>query len=310
MKTIFFSATKGSMKDESFYDMVYKIAFTLSNLKCLQMATYLDYYKRTVYLIMTELNLYGFKRCSALTDRKSYMLLDNVNLEFMAKDSKTIRTDIIDLLAIPTSHDEKVQYEYHFDLELIYTKFVSISKVVIKFKENIKFFWEGGVRSLEEIFIQVMSPITLQPHLLYEVYENILKFFCVAFYLEIKNSFNCIKSMNKNRVKDFNKIFLKFSIEKFPTSMRSVVTDLKNEARIPDIDDKTSLRHCKHWNPKKFLMGMNEWSITVIEPEKKCTGLSVSCFSGDNKAYDNSIFNLNDINIQLDIVSKYILLII
>lgn len=289
--------------DDDFRDTLYNTAITLTNLKCSEMGVkYLDSYLRPVYLIMAELNHYGFIYHNAIPDRKSFMLFDNVDSK-TAINVEDIKTGVSDLLNINTGLVGDIQSDVCVSLYFMYTNFLKESDVFNKFKNKITFYWKGGVTSLEEVYTHATSSITLSPHTLFRFYEFLLKFYCVAFYHEINQFYIDLKAVNKSRIVKFEQCLDEFSKIYLPEKMKPLVENLINDAKstLNEADCSGNT-----WHPDNILTAItNEWLI-VTEPTRKISFKShFRKFGNDKDVLEIDIYNLENIYTELkDIVEN------
>lgn len=291
-----------TVKDKDFFNIVSNVAYILTNFKCLEMGEFPDNFKRPVYLIMTELSMYGYEHYSILPNRKSYMLFNNVELGKIDNE-EFVYNEIIQFFK---NSGVKLPSDDRFNLKLIYTNIVQTSEIIVKFKKKIKFYWKGGLKSLDEMFIHAMSPITLNYRYLYEIHENVLKFFSVAFYLQVKKFYKDTKSINEERIKNFNECVNNFEVSSFPYKIRTLVNSLKNNAIIP-LTVSYGKFSSKNWCPEKFLTAITDEWLVVVEDESRKMNISIPCFHNEENDFKENITYLEKINSELKKAVNYTL---
>lgn len=299
MKKYFLWAINGGkIQDDNFLIIAYKSAIILVNQKFTEMAFFVQNVERPVYLIMTELSDYGIKFCSALRERKGYMLYDNVDFNGIYDDD-TIKVNISQSLQISFASLDIMPTHDQFDLEFLYVYLVRGSDVIEKYKEIVKFYWEGSARSIEEIYIYVTSSIKLNPHLLNEFYNFFFKFYIVAFFYEIAQFYGISEKPNKYDVNEYNLCVNNFSDVYFPETMKTFINRLKGAAQYPTFSFK-DLRMYRYWLANHFKNDIDDFFV-VIEPN-----IRVNDFSSATNVHLNCINNIKDINKEISIGLKNI----
>lgn len=291
MKKYFLWAINGgSIQDDNFLIMAYKCAIILVNKKYTyaEMKYFMNNFERPVYLIMTDLSDYGIKYCSALHERKSYMLYDNVDLYGIYNDD-TIKVNISQSLHIPAVSLDTMPTHDQFDLELVYLYLVKPSGVIEKYKDIIKFYWKGSARSMEEIYIYITSSITLNPYFLFEFYDFFFKFYIAAFYYEIIQFFGVGEKPNENVITEFNLCVNNFTEASFPENLKPFIYRLKEAALFPT-ESFNDFKMFKDWLIKHFKHFIEHFFI-VIEQNTR-----IKYSSSNANSHNKCIENINDIN--------------
>lgn len=302
---IFWAINKNILftQEPYFLNIARNVAFTLANFKCSEKREFLDDYKRPVYLIMIELSNYEIEKCSTIPNRRSYMLFNYVPLCLIGHD-ESVKSYLTESFNIPT--DTKLLKDDKFDFRYLFQNIIQKSQVVKRFNNIIKFYWKGGVKSLDEMFMHVMSPVTLNVRFLYELNENIFKFYYVAFFLQINKFYKDLKIIEEGHIDEFNKCVKGFNKNYFPNKMQPFVTSLKNNAILPSATPYGKFSS-NHWYPETFLTTINEWFVVVhqVETKKK---ISIHIARSEKVKYKQNIQELNEINLDLENVLKSILL--
>lgn len=288
MKKYFLLAThKKTIKDDNFLKTAYNTAIILVNTSRSATVVFLENYQRPVYLIMTELNDYSIKYCSALHDRKGYMLYNNFDLDVVDKTEDVI-TESLNIS--PEELNQPLNYD-HLDLRFLFTNYIKDSDVIKKYKDVIKFYWKGSARSLEEIYIYAQSTITLNPQFLYEFYDFFFKFYIAAFYFEIIQFYNDKKKPDATCASEYDLCVNNFSQDSFPDTMKPFIERLKEAARIPTYD-YSDLRTYKVSFISRFQTEINNYFI--FTPNSK-----INNSSSPSNNHKNCINNIHSINADL-----------
>lgn len=267
MKRYFLWAINGGkIQDVNFLVIAYKAVIILVNKKFAEMEFFVNNFERPVYLIMTELSDYGIKFCSALHERKGYMLYDNVDINRI-NDDDTIKANIGQSLQIHIASLDVTPTHNQFDLEFLYTYLVNGSDVIEKYKDVVKFYWKGDARSLKEIYTYATSSITLNPHFLFEFYEFSFKFYVVAFYYEIIQFYDYKESPDATCVNEYNLCVNHFSEDSFPETMRPLIKRLKKSATFPT-DTFDDLRVYRNFLIKHFQKDIDNFFVAIERREK------------------------------------------
>lgn len=261
--------------DLNILKIVYNSAIILVNMKCMDKVIDLESYKRTVYLVMTELNSYGIAYCSTPPDRLRFMLYDNIDTLALLDDAKhnVIKNEIRETLHIERGEFDKLpQFDHrYFDLQYLYTEFVERSVVIHTYGDIVQFYWKGEKKNFKQFYNYVTSNITLNSRFLYVFYDLYFKFHIAAVYVEIyglyqdylKNK-NCM-NLDDDKVSSYKSNIEKFSVNYFPKFLWHSIIRLKNFALNLVACVKSSSENMEFIS-KQILEEIETWHI-IIKPE-------------------------------------------
>lgn len=205
------------------------------------------YFQRILYLVMTELNVYGF-RCT-LT-KFNFLLINNIDINFIKMDLKeivlneidngtTLKHIQIDFSTIKPQHYECHSYTY------LYDKFFEHSNIFNIYDDVITANWKGLNKNIKAIYTDIISLFS-NPDYFYELYDMILIFIVAIVYYDVKSSTNRalsnVYTVNTGRHKHIDYILHNILIpENLPDNLRPLIEDIQkcdNIAINDTIDDK------------------------------------------------------------------------
>ncbi|VVC38597.1 Hypothetical protein CINCED_3A012184 [Cinara cedri] len=197
---------------------------------------------RILNVIMTVLNSYEIKHCSATASQFQLFLFNNINLVDLGKDMETntiedmvekfvqpptAASSLIDHLTEKKSND----FKKILNVEYLYKKFIikDVSTIIELYGEYVQFRWNGKKKQINDIFTEAIN-FTLNPHDFYVLYDLYFKFYIGVVVIKIDE---VIKEAKNNMVKmkqefsDINKFLEYFKPQNFPDGqLRSLVSDV------------------------------------------------------------------------------------
>lgn len=230
-------------QEEEDYDILktaYNSLIILFNFKCSNVRYHvIDNYKRVVYLLMYELNAYGITHCSSSNDRLGYLLYNNLDMTNFGN-----RREVKDMIGnaigvVPATLDtlprNMYSHKFYFDLQDVHRIVSNRSRVFYTYKNIIKFYWKGDLKTFEEFHQHVTSGVIFNSQFLYSYYEIFFKFYLVAFFYHIDLVHNSLKTTefqnyDEKKVVEFQNNVNDFLENVFPKTLQPFVVKLKNFA--------------------------------------------------------------------------------
>lgn len=234
IKTVCIAIIKYETYNISLIKMAYNIATILENQRYdSQIKEHeLLQFKRILNIIMSELNVYSLKYCSR--SPFYYLLFNNINLSTSGNNislQNSISNLIVNRYNIETDFDidtivRAVDLRY-FQINYFYEIYVKNNLIVEYYEDYIKFHWKRQQQSIKNIFSDAME-MTLDPQLIYALYDIYFKFYVGAVYYEMKivlteNSYENLKA----KLNNLNDALQFFDSAFFPNELSSFVIDLK-----------------------------------------------------------------------------------
>lgn len=231
--------------------MAYDILVVLENLQTYGRASrakkaVLFLYERISDIITTELNAYSIEYCSA--SELDNLLSNYVDFNESADDRSALDNYIstffeqrynINKYDVNKWHCEymvKSTYFRYFNIDYLYTEFISNSEVVKYYGHRVLVYWNRRLQSIENIFLDARE-LTLSPQNLFALYDIYFKFYLAAIYYEFKMVLKetSFKTLKKRFVDIQNKLKT-INIEFFPIELSPLISDLKIIYYFPSYD--------------------------------------------------------------------------
>lgn len=236
LKRYFLWVEYSNVQDKTILKIATNASIILVNINYSEIRMYKDNYRRTTYLIMTELSDYGFKYCGTMSDFQNYTLLNSVDLKNIA-DNDVLSTRISESLNIPIEKLNTLPDHTHLNLQYFYANFIEKSKVFNKYNDIVKFYWKGRKKSIKRIYLQATSSLPLNPQFLYAFYDIFFKFYIGSFVYEIKKFYNFKRLQKIENVDAFNQRLRSFVECYFPDTMKPFIVYLKKSASYPILSE-------------------------------------------------------------------------
>lgn len=235
MKYYFLIIIKENTDDLDLLKMSYDIAVILINLQQ-RFDQHPNFYnlKRTLNVIMTELNNYGIKNCSE--SKFNFLLFNNINFmhigdgHFIEKSMKAFYKNNFGIDNFQNTNINMKDFKY-FDVQNLYDQYVKNSEVIKLYGQFIKFSWKGINLTLKEIFEDAIIS-TLNPYSLYAVYDMYFKFNLAVVHFEmgeilIKNKFKNLRNIQREFL-DIQNVMTNFVPKYFPSEFESIILDMQS----------------------------------------------------------------------------------
>lgn len=246
IKTVCFAIIKHETNNISLSKIAYNIATILENQRYdSQIKEHeLLQFKRILNIIMSELNVYSLKYCSR--SPFNYLLFNNINLSTSGNNillQNSIRNLIVNRynISIGIENDtitstEDLQY---IKINDIYEIYVKNNLIFEYYEDNIKFHWKRQQQSVKYIFLDAME-MTLDPQLIYTLYDIYFKFYIAAVYYEMQNVLteNSYKNL-KTKLNSLNDTLQFFDSTFFPNELSSFIINLKELLSIASTLEQT-----------------------------------------------------------------------
>lgn len=299
IQNYFLLIIKKGTNDKGLLKMAYTIASILLNIFEKSHVEIVLLIVRALDVIMTELNKNKIKYCAA--SKKEYLLFKNVN--YLVDDESfelSMSIIFVHILKEFNSYDldfsnlDIRDYDY-LSVRQMHTILIKRSKIFKTYKNDIQFYWNGQIKTVESIFEDTAMSLINSLNL-FALYDMFFKFYISIVYLEIKI---ILASYKHEQIETLFKMLTelcKLEYGLFPRELKPLILIVQNLLKFQfnsTLSEKTiSTQLSEH--ERKIDLQMEKLSIVLDIKERLKHG-----------KYLNLNLNLNSINYSYEHLEQF-----
>lgn len=301
----FLLVIKKGINDKGLLKMAYSIVPILLNIFENSHAEIVRVIVRALDVIMTELNKNKIKYCTAA--KKAVLLFQNVNYLLEDESFKLSMSTIFqNILKEFNNYDldfsslDIRDYDY-LSVRQMYTILIKESNIFKTYKNDIQFYWNGQIKTVESIFEDTAMSLINSLNL-FALYDLFFKFYISVVYLEIKI---ILFSSKHEQIETIFKILTelcKLEYDIFPQELKPLISNVQNllKFQIDSTLSEKSINTQLSEHEIKIDLQMKKFSIVLDIKERLKIGqylnLNLSDFNYSYEhleQFNNELYNNN-----------------